>query len=199
MLIGGESRRFGSPKELVALDGVPMAERVASVLSEAGCAPVAFVGARPASRAALADMSNERASGIARRPFIADRWPGAGPLGGVLSALLGLHQPVVVAACDLADLRIAAVRALVDVDGGDVVFAVAEGRRRPLALWRRSALGPVLAAFDGGERSLLGPWLEQSGLEVRAVTVPRGAVTDHNTPDRLRSQGRLDRSGRVEP
>ena len=51
-------------------------------------------------------------SGRRRRTLLAgvgsrvvdDRWPGEGPLGGVLTALLDVDGDVVVAACDLPDL-----------------------------------------------------------------------------------------------
>ena len=47
VLAGGASTRMGQDKALLAIQGVPMASRVASVLVTAGCDPVALVGRQP--------------------------------------------------------------------------------------------------------------------------------------------------------
>ncbi|MET0580139.1 MAG: NTP transferase domain-containing protein, partial [Ilumatobacteraceae bacterium] len=75
VLTGGSSRRMGTDKAFVEVDGVPMAERVAAALSGGGCSPVSYVGGDVALLARFG------------RTVHADRFPGAGPLGGVLTAL----------------------------------------------------------------------------------------------------------------
>ena len=75
VLCGGRSRRMGRDKALVEVDGRPMAVRVAEALAAAGAADVVAVGG---------DAGRLRAHGLTTVP---DRWPGAGPLGGILTAL----------------------------------------------------------------------------------------------------------------
>ena len=73
VVCGGASRRMGRDKALVAVDGVAMAERVARALEAAGCADVRFVGGDAPALAALG------------RPVLPDAYPGAGPLGAVIT------------------------------------------------------------------------------------------------------------------
>lgn len=96
VLAGGRSRRFGSDKALHRVDGVPMAERVARVLAEAGLV-VAVLGREP--------------RGLAVPEVIEPDGP-RHPLWGVAFALErgdGFFAP-----CDLVDLRVDAVRALLE-------------------------------------------------------------------------------------
>jgi molybdenum cofactor guanylyltransferase len=146
VLCGGASRRMGTDKALIDIGGVPMAERVARVLESAGCRPVVFVGGDPV-----------RLGELGRR-VVADRWPGEGPLGGVLTALaeLATADAVVVAACDLAALTPDVVRAVVgSPDGGPDVRVADSGRLEPtLALWPATARDPLESAFAAGRRAL---------------------------------------------
>ena len=66
---------MGCDKALIRLDGRPLAVRVALALAAAGADPVVAVGG---------DARALRAAGLAVVP---DRAPGAGPLGGVVTAL----------------------------------------------------------------------------------------------------------------
>ncbi len=78
VLAGGASSRFGSDKALVELQGKSMLARTAGLLANV-CGTVAIV----AQKNKLKDSSTET---------IADRWPGEGPLGGILTALLLLKR-----------------------------------------------------------------------------------------------------------
>ncbi len=182
VLVGGQSRRFGRSKALAQVDGVAMAERVASVLEDAGCWPVVFVGG-----------SVEEIDGLAHtgRVHLRDRWPGEGPLGGVLTALLGLGSQVVVAACDLVDLSSSSVHAVLADDDCDVTIAVVGTKRRALARWRLSGRDRLLEHFGRGDRSLLGAHLETGSLRIGEVGVEALALVDHNHPDALLAAGRL--------
>ncbi len=160
VLCGGASRRMRTDKALLVVEGRLLAERVAAAVEEAGCRPVVFVGGDQASLAATG------------RPFVADRWPGQGPVGGILTALLafgadgpGRPDPpggpggperarvdgVVVAACDLVDLTPAAVRAVMAGAGpppAERVTMADSGRPEPLlAYWPLSAAAGVAALF----------------------------------------------------
>jgi molybdopterin-guanine dinucleotide biosynthesis protein A len=145
VLTGGRSRRMGTDKALLEVDGVRMAERVAAALAAGGCQPVVFVGG---------DERRLRAGG---RDWYPDRWPGEGPVGGVLTALDALGGDVLVAACDLVDLdggTVAALLAAATVTDADVVAARSDRMEPMLARWRQSSRSTIEERFGAGERAL---------------------------------------------
>lgn len=183
VLAGGASRRMGTDKALVPVDGEPMVARVVAALGAAGAKTVVLVGA---SRE-VAD-----AVGLATVP---DDDPGSGPLGGLSTALAwaavragaatgeesdplraqfltrtGQDRPlgpkagpiVLVAACDQPELVPAGLAALVaalDQPGEEALaarFATADGRRHPLpSAWRVDlAAGSVADLHAAGERRI---------------------------------------------
>ncbi len=171
VLCGGASRRMGRDKAALEVDGRPMADRVVEALRDAGAAAVATVGGR------------HRPPGTVR---IADRWPGEGPLGGVITALAhaGPDARVAVLSCDLLDPSPAAVASLVDIhaaSGADVVVPVVSGRRQWLhAVWSSRVAGILADLFAAGERSVAGAL---TSLRVELVAdVPAPAVADADVP-----------------
>jgi len=188
VLCGGASRRMGRDKALLVVEGAPMARRVAVAALEAGAATVITVGGDAGGlREALAGWDVR---------IVPDRYPGEGPLGGLLTALgnLGeLDEDVgLVVSCDLLapdPSTMAATVAALATGAGDVAVPEVEGRRQWLhAAWRRSArVGEGLAAtFAGGERSVHRA-VTQARLTVLDVPdVAPGAVADADTPDDLR-------------
>jgi len=113
---------------------------------------------------------------------VADRYPGEGPLGGILTALGHFEhsaRPVAVLACDLpgADPRnvAVAIEALADLDGPAVAVPVADGRRQWMhASWTPATASLLSAAYVDGERA---PWraaevLVRSGLRILEVDGP---------------------------
>ena len=79
ILAGGESSRMGRDKAQLELGGVPLILRTAQLVESVAGAP-AVIGNPEAFRAL-----NLRA--------IADDWPGAGPLGGIATALRAAATP----------------------------------------------------------------------------------------------------------
>jgi molybdenum cofactor guanylyltransferase len=146
VLCGGRSRRMGTDKAFVEVGGIAMVERVATALAAGGCAPVALVGG---DGELLARFGHD---------VVADRFPGEGPVGGVLTALDALDADVVVvAACDLPSLDDATVRALVgalDTAAVDAAVAVTDRWQLSLTAWRRTARPAVAGAWQQGTRSL---------------------------------------------
>jgi molybdopterin-guanine dinucleotide biosynthesis protein A len=114
VLAGGQSRRMGVDKARLAVSGVPLAERVATALREAGCAEVVLVrrGAPDGMpwRFPVVRESEQRPRHV---------------LTGFLTALEAAEGPVLVAACDLMGLRAEQARHLLEVPGG--VGATSEG------------------------------------------------------------------------
>ena len=149
VLAGGRSRRFGSDKALVPVDGTALAARVAAALASC-CAEVVVVGGDGPALAAL---------GLSTLP---DEVPGLGPLGGLVSALGAAgHDWCFVAACDMPGIdgpfvRHVATRALAAAAGIDAVVPHhADGRAEPLlACYHRRAGETARELLHRGERAM---------------------------------------------
>ena len=138
VLCGGASRRMGVDKATMPVDGVAMARRVADALAAAGCSPVSAIGGDPAE---LGRLGLE---------LIVDRYPGDGPLGGILTAL-AVQAPAAVVACDLPGLRAATVTSLLDALGDHDAAIAFSDRAEPLcAVWSERAAAGVASAIPGG-------------------------------------------------
>ena len=190
MLCGGGSRRMGRDKALLEVDGEPMARRVAGTIQAAGAVEVVAIGG---------DKTALQALGLAVVP---DRWPGEGPLGGlVLSLEMCSADIVFVAACDLVAPSPNAIRSTVawlvehpDADIAVPSHATGPGERQARdepsqwmhCAWRRQAVASLRARFAGGERAI-NRAVRDTGLAV--VTVPGvdpAALADVDTPEDLR-------------
>lgn len=124
ILAGGHSRRMGSDKALLRLDGRPMVISVADALWEARCHPVECQGGDVAALAAI---------GLHAVP---DDTPGSGPVRAIAQALARHRGPIVAVACDLPGLRAATVRAVIDAGVAASRTAVAAtGDRTHLVLY----------------------------------------------------------------
>lgn len=167
VLTGGASLRMGRDKASLPIGGVAMAERVAAALREAGAEPIATVG--------LA---------VAGLPHVVDDHPGAGPLGGVLTALRwSVEQLVLVAPCDLLAPEPAAFDDLVGALRHADALAAVPGPAQPLpAAFRVAARPRLLAAFEAGERGL---WRAVALLDPVTVALPAASTADADTPDEL--------------
>jgi molybdopterin-guanine dinucleotide biosynthesis protein A/endonuclease/exonuclease/phosphatase family metal-dependent hydrolase len=149
MLAGGASRRMGEDKALldVDLDGEPMGARilVSSILAGA--------------TEALAVGGNAPALREQGWTFVADRWPGEGPLGGLITALeRAAHPIVVVLGCDHPDVDPAEIVALVEAVAAnhevEAVVPTCEGQPHVMhSVWRTRCAPQLLSAFGLGERS----------------------------------------------
>ena len=170
VLTGGASRRMGTDKALLEVDGVAMAVRAAGALRAAGASRVVAVGG---------DAEALDALGL---EVVPDDHPGEGPLGGILTALAAVEDEVVVVlACDLPDPDPHAVRRVVEaLDDGDVAAPPGELLH---AAYHRRAEAHLAAAFAAGERA---PRRAVEGLRVVDVQgLPAGALADADTPDDL--------------
>lgn len=173
VLAGGSSRRMGRTKALIDIDGVPMAGRVATALAAGGCDDVAVIGGSSAELQPL---------GLR---IVADMHPGAGPLGGVITALrhFATAPHVLVAACDLPMLDGAAVRDLLDAarshPGSDVVVAYTNRIEPTLAVWNRTSVDAVVTMFDEGTRAVE---KALARLDTRLVHLPSTALLNVNWP-----------------
>lgn len=175
VLAGGASRRMGTPKAMVDLDGRPMAARVVDAIRAAGADAVYLAGGEPG-------WASELGVGL-----IPDRWTAAGPLAGLASALSAVadlvsgtdtaaiastpagSSPVagfaadsvvaLVVACDQPDLDDRVLGALVDelvnapAGVGAAAVRTTDGRRHPFpAAWRLAAAPRLAGLVESGAR-----------------------------------------------
>ena len=160
------------------MDGVEAWRRAAERLRVAGCSTLAVVGGR----------STYLSEPPLQVDLVDDLWGGAGPAGGVLTALW--HAPddvALVIAVDHPDLRTDDLAALVStVTGGAAPAACASagGRLHPtVAAWSvRACRGRGTAWFMAGGRSLTGLVEACGGVAVEVAPV---TVVDIDTPDDL--------------
>jgi molybdopterin-guanine dinucleotide biosynthesis protein A len=172
-------------KALIDVGGQPMATHVAHALTAAGCRDVVIVGGDPTELASL------------NLPVIADRHPGEGPVGGVLTALHHHHAAthVVVAACDIPGLTPRAVKRMLAAAtiATDVVVAMTDQLEPVLAVWNVRTTAPLEAAFDAGTRAM---HQALALFDVVTVSVDPSEMRNINRPeDLLRGTLRDDGGG----
>ncbi len=186
VLCGGASRRMGTDKALLEIDGVPMVARVRDALLLAGArAPVVALGGDAAALGAL-DLV-----------VVPDEEPGAGPLAAIAAALRRSDLPVVlVVACDLVAPHPAALLRTVDAlaqgSGAHVAVPVVDGRPQwAHAAWSVDA-GPLLdAALAAGEHAI---WRGAARLRVIEVDgIDPAALRDADDPGDLPPAAASDR------
>jgi molybdopterin-guanine dinucleotide biosynthesis protein A len=175
VLAGGQSRRMGRDKARIIIAGEPLLERTVRVAAAAGL-PVIVVGRqRPPDYCGL-DV-----------PFFEDQVPGAGPLGGLLTALRMTGTSVLLLACDLPRLSAEAVRWLAGETPGPCGLAVMNGAQvEPLfSIYTPACAAAAAAHLAAGKRSLRGliAALDLARSEAPPWVAPclRGA----NTPQEL--------------
>jgi molybdopterin-guanine dinucleotide biosynthesis protein A len=166
---------MGRTKALIQIDGVAMAERVATTLDAAHCTPVVFVGGERTELAAL------------HHDVVDDVYPGAGPVGGILTALASTPNStgvVVVVACDVPFIDVATIQKLLDVarrsPQADVVVARTDRLEPGCAVWRVTALERIEALFAAGERAIHRVIFKLASVEVDVAT---GALMNLNRPE----------------
>jgi molybdenum cofactor guanylyltransferase len=149
VLAGGASRRFGRDKALVEFDGEPLMARLCRALHESTAAGIQIVG----------DAGKYGHIGV---QCIADRWPGEGPLGGIITALMATAGPAaeatwsLIIGVDMPFLTVEWLRHLTAraaVSNAEVVVPESTHGLEPLcACWRVSAAPALTRAFESGVR-----------------------------------------------
>ena len=188
ILAGGASRRMGSDKAALDVGGVTMLERTVAVLGALAADRLLIVGGDPGragSNVGVVDV-------VDVVDVVADRWPGEGPLGGLVTGLAhladryGSDALAVVVSCDLPLLRAESLSGLVEglVRAGptvEVAASVRDGRRQPLhAVYRLTTADSLAASFLAGNRRLD---VALDGLAVVERTDSDGSSEDVDTPD----------------
>jgi molybdopterin-guanine dinucleotide biosynthesis protein A len=149
VLAGGGSRRFGRDKALVEFDGEPLIARLCRTLQAATKDPVRIIG----------DGSKYSQFGV---KCIEDRWPGEGPLGGIITALQASGVSArrdpwnLIIGCDMPFLTSEWLLHMAErtaARGAEVVVPYSTHGFEPLcARWRPSAAPTLTRAFESGVR-----------------------------------------------
>jgi molybdopterin-guanine dinucleotide biosynthesis protein A len=145
ILAGGESSRMGRDKARLELGGVPLILRTARLV-ESVAGPPAIIG-------------NPDAYGAFDLRAIADDWPGAGPLGGIVTALRVATTPWnLIVATDLPHLTREWLEYLVArglASQADAVMAMNARGLEPLcAMYHQRAEPALREALESGTRKL---------------------------------------------
>jgi molybdopterin-guanine dinucleotide biosynthesis protein A len=176
VLAGGGSTRFGEDKARVIFAGKPMLSRIHDLVS--GVTGTVHV---------VAPLGRYEDLGA---PVIADRWPGEGPLGGIITALLNTRECGsdadwnLMVSCDMPFLTrewLTFLVARAAVSAADVLVPRSAHGLEPLcACWRGSSEPPLRDVFSGGVRKV-----------TEALKHLRTEVLDEADWKRFDSAGRL--------
>ena len=175
ILCGGESRRFGSDKALVEVEGEPLVLRVARRVSLAADPVVLASGRRGRLASALGPLPFAE---IEDAPAATGPRGGSGPLGGLVAGLAGSpHDLVAAVAADLPFASAAVLRLLASlIDDDDAAIPVTDEGSQPLhAVYSRRALPALRSSLIEGHlavRDAVG------GLRVRLVGPDRWTIHD---------------------
>lgn len=176
VLAGGASSRFGSDKALAVLGGQTVLARVCGLIESV------------AGNMSVVAATGRYLDFIA--PTVPDRWPGEGPLGGIITALRAtlasghVCQWNLIVSCDMPFLTREWLGYLTEqalVSDAEVIVVRSERGLEPLcAYWRTSALSILQGAFDEGVRKV-----------AEAMKRLRMEVLDETQWKRFDSAGRL--------
>jgi molybdenum cofactor guanylyltransferase len=167
---------MGSDKALLPFHGDPLARFLAGLVE------------RAAGRVVL--VGNPAIASMVGYPAIPDRYPGEGPLGGILTALEHTESDWnLVVACDMPGLSAEFLAGLLDEaersEAGALVPAGPGDRPEPLcAVYHRRLRAPLSLAFARGVRKIMAALEEEAAMEVRRFPVAEaGFFQNVNTPE----------------
>ena len=150
VLAGGASSRFGFDKARAELGGQTMLARVCALVEEAA-----------GSVTVVAPFGRYEHLGAAT---INEPWPGQGPLGGIIGALMNAHKKnhrhtwSLIVGCDMPFLTHEWLSYLVEralASDADIVVPQSEHGLEPLcACWHTGTTGKLQYAFEDGVRKV---------------------------------------------
>jgi molybdopterin-guanine dinucleotide biosynthesis protein A len=181
VLIGGQARRMGRDKSLIALDGIPLRTRMAELLAQA-CEEVRF--------SCRADQATNLQSD---ETALLDRFPDAGPLGALLSAFA--QEPGVdwlVLPTDVPGMNREAINKLCTIRAADRASSgplpeawLARSDERPMpepliGIWTPEAAHVLQDALESGDYAV---WKTLAKLRIHEVPLPEAALLNLNRPE----------------
>jgi molybdopterin-guanine dinucleotide biosynthesis protein A len=167
VLAGGESRRMGQDKTLLKLAGVPILLR-ATQLVESVVGSAIVIGRRFANQQSGQSPDQSPSQSIAQPPdhhsalrIVPDDFPGAGPLGGIATALCTTSTTwSLIVACDLPYLtkpwlEYLVSRAFAAPADVDAVLPMNATRAEPLcAMYHKRSEAAIRLALESGIRKV---------------------------------------------
>lgn len=177
LLTGGQSRRMGTDKASLLIEGTPAASRVLAVLRR------------------VAPRVIEVGPGVTDAPAVLEDPPGEGPLVAVAAGSRSLRQagiraPALVVACDLPLIDERVLWMLARSPGRNSVVPTAHGRPQPLcARWSERDLASAERLVHSGARSMR-RLMERPGITfLSEETWPMGmdprVLVDADSPEDL--------------
>ena len=152
---GGQSRRMGQPKALLPLPPTnqPLLQVIVQRLQPLAAQQVVIIANDSAIRAQTVVGPDAL--------WLADRYPGVGPLGGLATGLAACDGWAICVACDLPLLNPALFAYFVELatgtEGWDAIVPVVDDYPEPLhALYHRRCLPAITACLAAGERRASG-------------------------------------------
>jgi molybdopterin-guanine dinucleotide biosynthesis protein A len=160
LLVGGKSSRMGRDKALLELNGSPLIQRTADLL-----VPLAAKTTLVISANQPANPTNTNPYSTFELPTLADRWPNAGPLGGIATALAATNPLwCLILACDMPFLTkdwlvfLLGQIAQSESDGTRQIDAIVPETNRGLeplcAIYRSSCAQSLADGLDRGVRKV---------------------------------------------
>jgi len=176
VLAGGASRRMGTDKALLELEGRPLALLAAARIAPV-CDCVSLVG----------DPAKYQSLGL---PVVPDRFPGEGPLAGVEAALRTTDADWnLVVACDMPELDSSILESLFAAGADCAVPSYSDGKVEPLCVvYHRRCHAVILAAMEDGVRRVKDALarMEANHAITYVPVSSRASFANLNTPEELR-------------
>lgn len=173
VLAGGRSSRLGTDKAFLTYGGQSFLERSIGILQSIGLEVSVVTSDRPTRLLSLANRLQV--------PVLVDRIPGAGPLGGILTALEAtVSEDNYFLPCDTPLMEARFFELLASFRGDfDVVLALdSQGRTHPLcAYYSRFCLAPARRLLESRQRKVE---LLLEGKEITSLIFP---AQEHGIPD----------------
>ena len=147
IMAGGDSRRMGTDKSMLAVNGRPLIQRICEQLRDSFSQ--VLISANDAGKFAFLGLA-----------VVPDRVPGQGPLMGIASSLNASDNELnFVVACDIPQIELRLVRRMISEaaeSGADIVLPVgSDGKHEPLfAIYRKSALEVIDKVLSSGGRKI---------------------------------------------
>jgi molybdopterin-guanine dinucleotide biosynthesis protein A len=156
ILVGGQSRRMGTNKALATIhpDGTTVVESVVRALRQVADEIVLVGSDGVAGNYTFLDL-----------PWVADIFPGTGPLGGIHSALTGTgNSHLLVVACDMPFLNVDLLRHMMSLPRDYDVLVPVIGQPQPLhAVYARSCVPLIAESLNQGRYKVSG-WFKSANV-----------------------------------
>lgn len=180
ILAGGQSTRMGKDKALLPIEGKPLLYRLASQTAAFAQTVTIAIGSPQREslyREALGDLAPQV-------NFVADEFPGCGPLSGLHAGLSAIADGYVfVIACDMPQVSTPLVQQLLGrIDSGaDVIHTAGQPFH---ALYQSRVAAQVQAALEAKDYRLMGLLNRIHTIELAPLEGDQSTVfTNLNTPE----------------